>query len=233
MNIYDRCFMFAYEHWSIKELEKSAEKIADICKSYGAENEDKSLGLMSENDLDEVIFRSEKAAVSCRKIKEIRAMNDEVLIESDEENKNAFHDTSAEIRVEFDGKILKIMTPYTFKNKYEKANHQANYLLQLYVRNALIRWQKENSVDLFHALTPPLILEIKRKTLSKTRSVADNDNIENGRITNTIMNVLGVSDNWHNMSLYSCVEPVNDPDDGGMEFIIAEKETFFAHHGML
>ena len=234
MNFDQRSFTLATEYKSIRELKNAASKIESICAESGSESESKPISFLSENDLDEIIFLSEKSAVSCRKMKEILKQNDDgFAIDSDENPIRNYAKTALNVRVNFDGKMLRITTPYTFRNKYSRANQQANLLLQLYVRDALNRWKEENNFDLYRALTPPLVLVIKRRTVSDARSVADNDNIENGRIANTIMNALGVSDNWQNLSLYSCVERVTDSDSAGMEFTVLEKRAFFDLAGRL
>lgn len=232
MSADEHCYTLATEYKSIKELKNSAAKIEAICEKYCGESESKPINFMTSDDLDEVIFCSEKSAVSCRKMKELQAQNCDYF--SPETDVISFEDRvryQIKVDVDFDGKVLKISTPFTFKNKYNRIHDQANYILQLYIRDALNRWQKDHNFDLFRAIAPPLVLVILRRTPSKVRNIADNDNIETGRISNTIMNALGVSDNWQNLSVYSLVQRTDNPDDAGMVFLIMGQGAFFDGRG--
>lgn len=228
MDFDERCFVLATEYKSIKELKSAASKIEAICDKYGSENENKPLSFMASDDIDEAIFYSEKSAVSCRKMKELQAhecdnLSPETYVISSKDRLRY----PGNVTVDFDGKILKIRTPFTFKNKYNRIHDQANFLLHLYIRDALIQWKNEHAFNLYRAITPPLVLVILRKTVSETRNAADNDNIESGRIANTIMNALCISDNWQNLSIYSTVQLADDPDDAGMVFMLMEQTQFF------
>jgi hypothetical protein len=102
-----------------------------------------------------------------------------------------------------------------------------NYILMNYVRAALIRWQEENGADLFQTLKPPLTVMIIRKGPAYDRQkICDNDNLENGRIVNEIMEALGCSDNAMVLDLYSCFRITEDAEDFGMEFVVFPREDF-------
>lgn len=226
MNAGRNDFALANGYSRIKNLVDSARKIEEICRNY---DENDGIESLSNDDLGAIVFHSEKTALSCRKASENLVNYEEKMCESPSENDAENEDEIQNVRIEFDGKTLRVFTPLTLKRGYNPKNFSTNYMLMSYVSAAISAWKREKMVDLYRVLTPPLVLVIKRRVTTFSHSVYDNDNQENGRISNTIMNALGISDNAVNLSVYSCVECGVPSDQAGMEFILFEKAAFGDH----
>lgn len=210
----------------IKNITESARKIEEICKKY---DENDGVESLSNDDLCAIVFHSEKTAVSCRKASEFLVNPSEKMSELPSETDAENGDELSQIHINFDGKTLRIFTPLTLKRGYNPKNFSANYTLMSYVSAAISAWRREKMVDLYRAVSPPLVLVIKRRIASFNHYVYDNDNQENGRIANVIMNALGISDNAVNLSVYSCVENGVPDEYTGMEFILFEKADLADH----
>ena len=209
---------------SIYKLKNFIKNSNDKLENY---DDDTSMFDIKPSDRNDVIFYCEKVALTLRKSLQNEENIDVFFDNIDDDFFDDYY--SSEFRVSFDKeeKTFKIFSPLTIKNGFEKRNLKHNYTLMSYVRASIIRWKNENNIDLFHILKPPFILKISRKVLNVNSSVCDNDNIENGRIVNEIMNAIGYSDNPNNVSLFSTVELVSDTNDVGMEFTLFEKRAFF------
>lgn len=219
-------FDLASGYSRVKEIENSARKIEEICRKY---DDDDGLGSLNKDDLCAIVFHSEKSAISCRKASENLSFSDEKMSDSPLEKHPGADDFLSEIRIDFDGKTFRVFTPLTLKRGYNSRNFGANYTLMSYVTAKISAWRNEKMVDLYRAIEPPLVLVIKRKVSSFNHAVYDNDNQENGRIANAIMNALGVSDNALNLSVYSCVECGVPSNQVGMEFIVFAKAAISDH----
>lgn len=219
-------FDLASGYSRVKEIKNSARKIEEICGKYG---DDDGLGSLSSDDLCAIVFHSEKSAISCRKASENLSSPVEKMSDSPSENYPDSENILREIKISFDGRTFRVFTPLTLKRGYNSRNFSANYTLMSYVTAKISAWRNEKMVDLYRAIEPPLVLVIKRKVSSFNHAVYDNDNQENGRIANAIMNALGVSDNALNLSVYSCAECGVPSDQVGMEFIVFAKAAISDH----
>ncbi len=211
--LYDPDTLHAY----VKEIDTTLQVCGRLLKRHGQFD---LLTDLSEDELNEIIYRTEKSALSCRAALETRH-REGVYTRSG--NAHSGSDTGG-VRVEFDGRTLRVHTPFTFKRFYRDSSMKENYILMNYVRAALIKWQEENGTDLFQALKPPLTVMIIRKGPAYDRQkICDNDNLENGRIVNEIMEALGCSDNAMVLDLYSCFRITEDAEDFGMEFVVCPR----------
>ena len=203
---------------SVSEVNNSLKKVIKI-----TENNDELLENLSDEELNSILFNTEKIAISTR-----NAMENSVI--NTNENNEIFIDFDAKtnpVSVDFNGKILKISCPFTFKRFYRKGNMQENYLFRSYIVSALKSWQISSKTNLKNMIEMPLTVLIIRKGKSFNRSkICDNDNLENGRIINEIVDTLGYSDNVLQMDLYSCFRFSNEYKDYGMEFIVCSTKDF-------
>ena len=202
------------------DIRSAEKKIYDIVSDHDYFDK---LENYSENELDNIIYRAEKIALSCRNAMEKKEKQNYEKHKTEEkaDSKNAM------TRVSFDGKILKIETPFTFKRFYRDSSSKENYILMNYIKIALADWQKQNHLDLFRAISAPLVVIMIRKGPKYDRTkICDNDNLENGRIINEIFDALGYSDNALRMDLYSCFRIEEDAERFGMEFQICSRNDF-------
>lgn len=127
----------------------------------------------------------------------------------------------------FGDDVLKVFTPETFKRFKRSNSLKENYILMEYVSANLKRWAEQNNVELHHLIPAPCTVIIKRKMSKFSRlKVCDNDNLENGRIVNTIFEAMGYSDNALNMDLVSCFRLCDPSEKEGMEFIVMPRDKF-------
>ena len=223
---------------NVDQISRATERIND---AFGGFDRYEELSNTSYDALDSVIYEAEKIALSCRRSLEnisktdkdyenfgpIFPQKDDEILSTFDQNTALFYNGKYPVNIEFTNGILKISTPLTFKRFYRKGNLKENYVLMVYVRNALIRWQKENYFDLYRSIETPMVLSIVRKTPNKKISgICDCDNMENNRIANEILDALGNTDNALVLSVFSTLVVTNDPDDYGMEFILCSKADF-------
>ena len=125
------------------------------------------------------------------------------------------------IEMSFDGKLLTVHTPLTFKRGYKNNTIMANYTLAIYVENMIRKWENEHQFEIYNTLELPLILVMKRvqKEFSIYK-VCDNDNIENQKIINSIARALGDDDNAYIMSLFSMFDTDEDEKNHGTWFYL-------------
>lgn len=217
-------------------------KATDRIKSaVGGFNSSEEIEKLSYDTLDEVIYEAEKISISCRKnlalvtptesdfenFGSVLPFEIDSKIDRNVSNDAAFLERKYPVNINFTNGILKISTPLTFKRFYRDGNLKENYTLMVYIRNALIRWQKENNFDLFHSIEAPMVMTIARKIPTKKVSgICDCDNLENNRIANEIMDALGNTDNALVLSVYSTLVITGDKNNVGMDFILCSKPDF-------
>lgn len=227
-----------------EQLLKATDRIKT---AVGGFNSSEYIEELPYDSLDEVIYEAEKISLSCRKNLALVVPNEfdfenfgsvlplEIGSKTDKNISNAasFYDKKYPVNIDFTNGILKISTPLTFKRFYRDGNLKENYTLMIYIRNALIRWQKENHFDLFHSIEAPMVMTLVRKIpKKKTSGICDCDNLENNRIANEIMDALGNTDNALVLSVYSTLVITNDKNDVGMDFILCSKADFPAIFSM-
>lgn len=134
------------------------------------------------------------------------------------------------INVSYENDVLRVKTPLTFKRFNSNKNVKANYLMFDYVNAALKNWENKNNTKLMHLIEAPCLVIIKRKLVRFNRTrICDNDNMEVGRIINSIFDGLLYSDNAKNMDLFSCYRECSSKDDEGMEIVALSKANLSNH----
>lgn len=241
-DIYDTGTFF----YTKKELDKTLKNnVVDVISKY---TDDAKLTDMSDEELSNLVYRFEKAALSCRKAISLKGLpsslgmcgtdyenlslpDDLKLIEDKHEMysdicKSYYKPETWKLKydnivtVNYKQDVLKVTTPATFKRFKLDNSLKENYVLMNYVKAALNNWALHNNIDLFHLIPSPCTVIILRKMTKFNRNkICDNDNMENGRIINTIFESFGYSDNALNMDLYSCFRLCQTEKEEGMEFI--------------
>lgn len=230
-----------------KDIKKTLENVVLPIVSDG--DVEQKLDELSPEELSNLIYRFEKAALSCRKALTMKGLPsnlgmcgnnyDDLSIPSDLKlvsDKHGLYSSDTKtfykpetwktnyenlVRVSYKDNVLKVTTPATFKRFKIDNSLKENYVLMNYVQACLNSWASQNNIDLFHLIPSPCTALIIRKMTKFNRiKICDNDNMENGRIINTIFEALGYSDNALNMDLYSCFRLCNTEEECGMEFVI-------------
>ncbi len=145
------------------------------------------------------------------------------LIEKELE-KEAFRNLKVECK--FDGEVLEVFTPLTFKRGFKEKNFLSNYLLSHLLESAIQKWQQESKIHILGAIRMPAIIIMKRvDTMFSLNKICDSDNLENQRIINTMARAVGISDNAINLSLYTTFSLTNNAEEVGTRFyLFAEKD---------
>lgn len=217
-------FISSYD--SVGEVNGAESAVGEILHHYSSETALKSV---KKSDLSEIIYRSERVALSCRNALEMSDEAEDLEHDFDTKTVNESYQDGA-ISVSFSDNTLRIKTPFTFKKFHENANRISNYTMMIYIRNVLIKWQKENNIDLYRLMKAPVTVFIIRKGPAyNPRKICDNDNLENGRIINEIFSALGYSDNAVQADLFSCFRAEPSRSDFGMEFVVFPQSEILAH----
>ena len=129
------------------------------------------------------------------------------------------------VELKYDGELLTIHTPLTFKRAYRKFNFVANYLLATYLENAIYQWENEHKISIYRSIKAPYILLMKRTDLRfSVAKICDGDNLENQKIINTISRALGLPDNAQYVSMYSMFDEVDTKEECGMWFYLFSEQ---------
>ena len=212
-----KCYDLSSKYNDITSIQKSIEIVLNITEKY---NKFDTIETMSFDEIDNIIYRLEKGALSCRSALE----NKKNINIIDDINIDMIHKYNNYVAVDFKDNCLKITSPFTFKRAYRDNSLKENYILMNYIKAALTEWENNNKMSIFRSLKAPLIAMIVRKNTTFDRTkICDNDNMENGRIINEIMNALGYSDNAKTLSIYSTFKIVENESECGMDFIIFSK----------
>ena len=208
-----------YNFLKVREMKSSADRIENLLENY--EN-DAYVSQISLDNLDEILYKSEKISLTCReKINEKIEDTESSVFEIGKKNAYYFY-KNYPVKVEFHDSELHVYTPLTFKRFYRNSSVKENYTLMNYVAMALKKWSDDNNFTLVSSIKTPLICVIVRRSMTWNRNkICDNDNLENGRIINTIIgDGLSCPDNALNMSVYTKFEFAESKADEGMEFIV-------------
>lgn len=217
-------FISSYDN--VGEINGAESKIDAILRHYSF---NEPLDSMKKSELSEIIYRSERVALSCRNALENSKESEENEDDFDSKVIEKYLENDS-ISVSFSDNTLRIKTPFTFKKFHEPANRISNYTMMIYVRNALQKWQKDNKTDLYRIMKAPVTVFIIRKGPTyNSRKICDNDNLENGRIINEIFSALGYTDNAVQADLFSCFRAEKSYSDFGMEFVVFPQSEIYAH----
>lgn len=177
--------------------------------------------------LDEIIYRLEISALSCRYAIATSDYNNEEF----NYNMNEIYSMNYPIDIEFKDKTLTIKTPVIFRNNRNYKMFIRNFMLADYVSLAMKKWCLENNFDLKNAIELPLVIIIQRNAYKWNRSkYCDNDNLEGGKIINEIIiNQLGYSDSARNMTTITTYKKVDTIEEDCTKFIIFSKNDLINH----
>ena len=129
------------------------------------------------------------------------------------------------IDVCFDGKILSVYSPLTFKRGYQKKNFICNYLLAKQIEKAMQDYEKDKGISFYKIIEPPFVCVMIRKNYHfSINAVCDGDNLENQKIINALTATLSLPDNAKNMDLYSKWEIAKPDEKEGMYFKIMSRK---------
>jgi len=175
------------------------------------------------NELNEIVYNSEKIALSCRQAIEIKEYKEEGYFD---ETYEKICTKNNPVSINYADNILKIKTPITLKRMNRESTQKENYMLMNYV-DVAIKDYTEKHGPLLESVKIPLVAIIKRTSPSfHSNKICDNDNIENGRVINEIMGAIGCGDNAMVMDIYSCFRICKSIEETGTEFIIAPQDRF-------
>ena len=131
----------------------------------------------------------------------------------------------APIKVTFEDHSLHVFTPLTFERGMPDS-----YILAKLVRTELQKYQEKVGFSLFWKLEPPLAVVILRRAQKYTSRLRDNDNMETGRIINTVFPELGLSDNCKLVpDIHSGFRIIDSLEEEGMEFIVFSQKHAKEH----
>lgn len=197
--------------------------IARVQRLIFNKEESADLTSLSINELDEIVYETERTALSCRQAIELKEYMEEDYFD-DEYVKISTKDIPVDVT--YINGILRIKTPLTLKRKDREGTAKDNYLLMNYVEIALKEYTDKHG-SLYEKVDIPLVAIIKRTSNSfKANKICDNDNLENGRIINKIVSALGCSDNAMVMDVYSCFRICKHKEGIGTEFILTSYDKF-------
>lgn len=135
------------------------------------------------------------------------------------------------VSVKFENKILTVHTPYVFRRAYGKDYTMTNFLMANFVNLALKKWlidngKYDNLDDYYHDnLDEKLVVIVTRYTKKYNRNdICDNDNIETGRIINTIFSNVWRSDSAQYLDYYVRYRETDDETKWGTEFKVMSQE---------
>lgn len=194
-------------------------KIEKIYRENGTKTEDINF---SYEDLEALLTQYEIKTIGIRKLLAEKQQRDI------DNNVNATDEVicmkNYPVSFEFDSELMVVKTPLTFKRPIGENNKINNYLLSIYLENAIKKWKNKNNIVLKNAIQPPYIIVMKRLDTSfNIHKICDNDNLENSKIINTMTRALMIPDNAKCMDLYVTFEEVEKVEDCGMVFYLFEK----------
>ena len=196
-------------------------KIEKIYRENGTKTEDINF---SYEDLEYLLTQYERKTIGIRKLlaeKQQRDIDNNANISIEVDCMKKYP-----VSFEFDGELMVIKTSLTFKKLIGENNKIKNYLLSIYLENAIKKWQNEHNVLLKNAIQPPYIIVMKRLDTSfNIHKKCDNDNLENSRIIYTMSRALMMPDNANCMSLYVTFKEVKKVEDCGVVFYLFEKSN--------
>lgn len=128
---------------------------------------------------------------------------------------------------------LKIITPITCKKRSSKSSVSAeDFMLSNFLEAKISAWVYEHSDSEFRRLhrlfeREELVCVLVRKgRKEEVSSFKDNDNIENGRLLNTMCRALSLSDSCDRMNLFSHYESVGEGEEPCTEITILRQKDF-------
>ena len=188
---------------------------AAVRKAIAGENDTKLLFINRQNKSGAVVKEKDFIEESGLKFKK----------QIEEKKKEVFGENDPQIDVCFDGKILSVYSPLTFKRGYQKKNFICNYLLAKQIEKAMQDYEKDKGISFYKIIEPPFVCVMIRKNYRfSINAVCDGDNLENQKIINALTATLSLPDNAKNMDLYSKWEIAKPGEKEGMYFKIMSRK---------
>lgn len=237
------------DYCKVKNCVKEIDDIKNILSAYQA---DQNISDLQYNNLDTIIADAELIALTCRKALacnsehrylEVRKsgndsegrITDEKTYRSENNLGNLFEDGEVALKdlpvtVSFDGELLSLYTPLTFKRGYTKNNFNSNYQLANYVDAAIRNWENNQQKMMINLIEKPFICVMKRTDYKfSIYKNCDADNLENQKIINTITRAFNLPDNAKNMSLFSIWDYAESGEKEGTYFYIFSEKNLIKH----
>lgn len=223
-------FPYKFKSNQTKDLKKLI-SLAD--KTLANYNDEAELTSYSMEDLTDLSYRFTQADLL------IRTNTEEV-----EKDKGHYYDDEFDVqcikqmpvKMDFDGETFILKTPFTIKRASSKSMYfmKENYIFLNYVHAEIKRWLKEN--DGIRLKFNPnftngnLVFIVARYSkVLKPQNHPDHDNLENGRIQNSICSALGISDRIDVMDYYSLYRNTDQDEEVGMKFIVTNRKNLFKY----
>ena len=206
----------------IVKIDELSRAVAHMQRQFIDKDSEDDVVSLPTPELNEIVYEGERIALSCRQaIEEKEDDGDEMANE-----RIVIPKTNIPVDVQYINGILRVQTPLTLRRMFHDSALKQSYLLKNYVEIALNEYIEKNG-PLFDKVEVPLVAIVKRTSNSYSKNnICDNDNIENGRIINTIMSALGYSDNPLMMDIYSCFRICKNVEEAKMEFIFTSYDKF-------
>jgi len=232
---------------TIKATQDNLKSMESILEGYYKDN---ALFSCKYDDLCELLAKSEKLALNIRsamsvneedKIQYLDKKNDTVIVEDEKtflkkngvyyENQiseklkgKGFENYPVEIRTQDD--MLEVYTPLTFKRGFSKTNNIDNYLLGIYIKNAIKNLLINGDIKPYKMIETPYYIVMKRVSKDfKLHKVFDADNLENQKIINIISEALSLPDNGQFMSIVSLWDQESDTQKEGTYFYVFSQKN--------
>lgn len=126
--------------------------------------------------------------------------------------------------VRFDGEILRVFTPLTFKHDWNYS-----YVFNESTAIGLRKWETVNDCSLFNKIKSPFVVTVIRHVHKYSHKFADNDNKETGNVINEVVRYIGLNDSADIMNFASKLNIIPETEETGMEFIFMSRETALKH----
>lgn len=205
---------------SIKHLLQKAEK---LLKSYSEESQ---ISDMNISDIEKLTQAGEKIGLLCRASLEEREKQE---FDYFNDSYTALCIQNLPVSVSFDGKVVAIKTPLMLKGGSLKVT-PGHYQLSEYLKAAAVVWKKNNpEIDLTACpeFEGPLIAIITRRDQRFNKRIhCDNDNLEAGRLLNTLCSIIGIGDNCNKLDILTRFRECKNDEDVGTEILITSLKNY-------
>ena len=199
---------------SLKNLLQASEK---LLKNYSEESQISEIDL---SDIEKLTQAGEKIGLLCRASLEEREKQE---FDYFDDSYQALCIKDLPVSFSFDGKTVAIKTPLMLKKGSAKVK-PGHYHLSEYLKAAAAVWKRNNpEIDLTASpeFEGPLIAVITRRARNYNRTIhCDNDNLEAGRLLNTLCSIIGIGDNCKKLDILTRFRECENDEEEGTEILI-------------
>jgi hypothetical protein len=121
-------FAVPYHYKTINEINRAVSSIY-ACIHHHEDSE--SVSNMTYDELDNIIYRSEKIALTCRKYLEEKEKSDPNFDVDSYKFGSLLYQKNIPVNIQFTDRTLRVNTPLTFKRFYRDGSLKENYLLMI------------------------------------------------------------------------------------------------------